>query len=1004
MPSEEEIKAGMRHRKAPPQFDAARAEQNQAKWSAFQSTNNGKPGAGVGRSNTTRTPRKGFDPTTPGSDERPAADRNYVHRHRSEDFGQPKQHHRGPSGQGTPAYPPPPPPAPSMQSPLSPGTSPTSRQRPFADPLHQFRTREEAAPNVPFSEANRKRTPYTNFSGEKTAFSSEGLRRSASTHDATKLSANGTSAARARSTSPLGRQKAQQESPQQERPRSHGGGHPFVDYSSSEGTEDGSDSERTGDTPEGYGTSNSNLGAAENDRSRPGTASTTDRPKKVPTPSVRYPSARGNVNSPGYSNGAASDTESAYGRPSMAQKTSDNMYAHPDFFKFVDSRDDVTAKPSGFCKESWKAGMFGSSRYSTGEGQHRQPESARKTNGMALPAWAIPSSVSPVNTKKPKWNSVNTAHDSDVTNARNRQNMAANLKEQNAYAYFRQGLQSAHRNVPDSLDMELFLKLWASTAHCRRTMAEPALFSARAAPAWRVKDMPPSTQTTFESSTGSFLLDRLLSRVVTLFSAPQSLSATFDKANSAYADHRSCIDSFTFPNHSDLFSPTGGSKSRSEESINTKFTPEGWSGTFNGTPDYFAPPPSTSARRASPPRPRLPKRADERSSMRSATANIPNGPSSPYNEMPPPPRPFGSDGGPAGERANAAESGAKFSSEEWTQHLKDGKWAWPAQPPQHSTGKSPSPVGMGGSQRTQQGRSSRAHGQMPGRRANNGVDEDCTFIPEGPDGKPENGAPVDGATYDGDAMDIDSTPPAQHQNLPPDYNTAHNATQKDARLYTVPPTTWRQPQANGGPVHRKMSSASRRAQRASAGAAENSLHTNLDDLRNVEPFAQHASPDSLKSFADLSSSLPFPSKAAATLTTNPQEPQKLQLPHVPRVPEAPQRLSKESFHVYCGTFGSYLRAFHKFNSTMLAHFEARELQAEASMSVGMGWLEATGDTSGVTNAPSGFGVYLHRVKHDVDVREAWMMACDKHLEACKGFEKLRDRVRGLVAGGGLVDR
>ena len=311
IPSEDEIRAGMNYRKPPPSFDGSRtasgparpqpdtsgAEERRSAWSAFQQTGPTTPG--VGRSGTSRTPKKqGFDPNVPGSDERPAGGRNYAHRHRSEDFGMP--------GSGVPF--PPPPPGPPPQSPLSTGSSP-SNSRPYADPLGPFKSRESPDQQVPFTEGNRKRTPYTGSSGvgEKTEISNEGLRRSASTRDATKLHDGNGASARAKSTSPLGRHKTTKgHEPHGTQQQS------FEDYSSSEPSDDDDE------TPEEYSSAQS-----PNPERRPHSANHIDRPKKVPTPPSRRFNGSGQPFSPPpTANGGQAEAD----MPGMQQKTSNNMY------------------------------------------------------------------------------------------------------------------------------------------------------------------------------------------------------------------------------------------------------------------------------------------------------------------------------------------------------------------------------------------------------------------------------------------------------------------------------------------------------------------------------------------------------------------------------------------------------------------------------------------------------------------------------------------------------
>lgn len=134
--------------------------------------------------------------------------------------------------------------------------------------------------------------------------------------------------------------------------------------------------------------------------------------------------------------------------------------------------------------------------------------------------------------------------------------------------------------------------------------------------------------------------------------------------------------------------------------------------------------------------------------------------------------------------------------------------------------------------------------------------------------------------------------------------------------------------------------------------------------------------------------------------------QPLPCPPVPVPPQAPQRLSKQTWHEYATNFATYLHAFHTFNSAMLQHFDAREKLAQQKMAQGMQWLEATGDVSagGMQTGPTGFGGYAREVKEDVRVREVWGIGCERHTDAVKSFGDVREKVRRLVVGGGLVER
>ncbi|KAL1635946.1 hypothetical protein SLS58_009997 [Diplodia intermedia] len=165
-------------------------------WEQTQEAN--KPG--VGRSQSTRVPKRGgFDPTTPGADEPPAASTSSYFTN---------------SNYGRPVPPPPPPP---RDPPAAPPPQPS------VDPLKQFR--EQFQQESTYPEGMRTRTPYNSSSGERTFI--DPVRRSASQRSSPQrdpgsahAGASGASAARHHSASP---------------PRRKGNAtRPFAMYSSSE--------------------------------------------------------------------------------------------------------------------------------------------------------------------------------------------------------------------------------------------------------------------------------------------------------------------------------------------------------------------------------------------------------------------------------------------------------------------------------------------------------------------------------------------------------------------------------------------------------------------------------------------------------------------------------------------------------------------------------------------------------------------------------------------------
>ncbi|EMD00420.1 hypothetical protein BAUCODRAFT_20527 [Baudoinia panamericana UAMH 10762] len=889
MPSEDEIRAGMNYRKPPTQFDGSGLDARQSAWASFQQQKT----AGVGRGDGSKTPRKqGFDPNAPGSDERKANDSGYAHRNRSEDLG------RMPPG----AFPPPPPPpGPPPQSPTSPYSPPYSPapQKPLGRPTKTAST-NNSSPQVPFAEGTRTRTPYSTFIGEKTQFrrdSSDGLRRSASTRDASKLNANGNAQGRARSTSPLGQHQKTKGHPQDEAQQQNS-----VPYSDSEASEDGSDM-----SDESSGPSNPDN----EQEQRPGTApqpnTTSERPKKVPTPAIRRFNGTANPFNPPAADGAQSDNE----RPDMQQKGTSNMYAYPDPFQHNPSRS------SQFELDGWPAQGFG-----IGSTSESEPREATRPHsrffGLGQQSTTKPAAgdgpyAAPLDTSAPTGGTLNK-HALDTSNA-----------VAQGYDYLKHQLAKSFGEVPGTFDMDVFRTL-VSTASKGDTC-------------------------------GNASLNRIMAHVLELFpTLPLLLHAKSTRANCETRD-----DSFSYPFARDA-SPN---KSRSEENINMSFSPGAWSGKFTGAPDYFAPSEPTTTRKGSSPSTR------QKSGLRSVTTNVPpsnNGGNSETNGVP-----IAEEQHPDPQ---SAPGSVRFSKEQWEKTFQDASWTWPPPPP-----GPPSPK----------------KGARPGRKPSKARDRSATsgtaqqpHIVEDDDVSDFAAHQADTAQAgnDGDAMDIDAAPPAQSEQAAPD-QISNQGSFKEPRLYSVPPSAWRQSQQGQVNGH------------VPTPTVNVDLKADLHGLSHVEPIAR--STNGLQGLAAMTSDLPFQSQAASTLPTHPLEPQKLQLPPLPKAPEPPTRLSKQSWHAYAAAFGSYLQAYHAFNASMLQHFTARESKARLQLSSGTAWLEATGDAVGTPHGAGGFGSYLQGVKEDEEVREMWNLGSERHTEAVKGFEKIRERVRKLASAGTLVE-
>lgn len=905
-PSDEKIRAGFAYREAPQSSTAERADEQQSAWAAFQKSQSNSRSPGVKRNNTTtKTPKKqGFDPNAPGSDEGPAPDSQYAHRHKSADFGRPG------------FAPPPPPPRPS-------GTdSPTpAPQRPHADPLRPFKSRDEDAP---YSEGNRVRTPYSSFSGERVDFAGD-MRRSNSTRDTFRMH-SGSADSRARSTSPLRRQSEAKSDRSDTQPHPNPQKPAFSVGGSSGTSPESSDFESTGQYQSPF---TGQTGVPPQ-----------NRPKIVPSrPSRRFNGSSNPASPPQTSGGGLNEGD-------MKQKSNSNMYVYPP------SSSSENQNPSSITGE-WARRIYG------GAAAAAAIQGSIKKRSVTTPYLAVPSTPSP--RRASAGGAAAMSHEDDVSVSKpSRHNtpitshQPPTLDEHNAYSSVGEALQVLFGSIPESYDMDTFLVL-ASSARLGKPSGNP-------------------------------IVDHVVKKAIATYpSVGYRLPASAQHAN-----RNTSLDRFSFPTSPDLFSPTATSaKSRSEENINTSFSANGWSGTFSGSADYFAPP-NASSRRQSPA-----SRGAQRPSVRTANSNY--GPSgsavqSPTSTTsmppppPPPPKPFASEGDAAGAQNPGADP--KFSSETWGEAFKDDSWT---RPPSSSMPPT-SPVKSGGRSRAASRKNSRA--QKPtttasGTAANPHVvdEEDDETVNPPKAGDQTFGGPVN----EPDAMDIDNTPPATDQQAQ-QQQQQHGDQHKEPRLVSVPPSAWRQSQQPQPPnTHHRATS---------SGSANVPLKADLNDLANVAPFAQNSDGSGLQDLSSMSSTLPFTSQAANTLPTNPHKPQTLSTPVVPIAPKAPTRLSKQSWQQYAQNFGVYLLAFNSFNNAMLQHFQARDQQAAARMQTGMGWLASTGDPS----VGGGFGSYAREVREDERVRATWNVGCERHADAVKEFDEIRERVRRLATTGAIVDQ
>lgn len=892
----------MNYRRPPPAYEA---EQKRSAWAQFNASQQTKPG--MTRSASTRTPRKtGFDPTAPGSDERQASTAGYTSRTRTEESAF--------------AYPPPPP--------------PPREGKP--DPLRQFKSNED----VPYSEGNRIRTPYSSYIGEQTRLSSDPLRRSQSTRDATKM--HGTPTHRAQS------QRNHSSSPPQRKPATQGSKppKPFVVYSSSSES-DSEDSTATSPEP-----------------SRPAEQPEEDnpflRPNNRPMKKPVSPTRRYNVPPPRVASesdsGFSSSTAPNLGNPaSTANEQKSSMYDH-----FISLMSDYHSIPAP-SHENWSSFWpFG----------NRVPSTMKKP---PVPSWATPSSVLP-----PSQSSSRKHMATPPQAGRDTGNIAT--------------AGGATQNVPAGA--KLVFNFDVPTPPKRKASTSPKVNESSTRVMPKPAHLPLAER------------HRLLNLKESVDAISQPSIIKFPFSSNQGKDSADSIFSFTFPVNSETFVSNVGARSRSEEHINTSFSPAGWSAQFtaNNATDYFAAPPPTGRKPVSP------MRRNRDGSQTAATdpsttglngAGINTsavGTNSPFFPPPPPPplppkvseqtvplshpRPIPNQGG--------------FSAQQWTEAMKDPSWVSEAVRP-----ASPArPTSSRGSSATRRVSKTMKSTMTPKPAAVETLDEkeedkatkEANAATEKEEGEVTDAASA-AATPAADAMDID--PPAAA--APPPKSTPA-VISKEPRLYSVPPSQWRQSQgvaaADGG--------AARPSSEPQPRKNSATFQASIADLGNVAPF-NNTSGGGLDGLDDMTTTLPFLSKASDAHPTVSFEPRLLVLPQVPIPPDAPTKLTKASWHAYCQAMAKYMNKFHDtFNGPLMAHFNARQATGSYAATHSAQSLEAIGEGSRFAGA-AGFMSYMQAIREDEKMREHWAYGWDKHMDVMKRFEGVKKRVKHISENSGLSE-
>lgn len=381
-------------------------------------------------------------------------------------------------------------------------------------------------------------------------------------------------------------------------------------------------------------------------------------------------------------------------------------------------------------------------------------------------------------------------------------------------------------------------------------------------------------------------------------------------------------------------------KSRSEESINMKFSPSDWHGKFQGSADYFAPNVQAGANNKGRQSPTRGRAASSRTTPTFSPADATF--KTQFGYMPPPPP------GPPPKAAfapapDAMPHTAKFSPEVWSETFKEPSWALPTEVPDRKN-----------SEQTKRSK--------PPRKPS------VPRTQEQPEkSRPKYQATAEEVSGEPEEMDIDSdTPPATNANTSATRpKTAPSSPRKDKarRTGSVPPKTAPSPATNGAP----------------SGLGLNGL----SGIATVEPFLPTQN-GGLSEVDTLKDTLPFQSQPSSAHPTKPNSARTLKLPALPVAPHPPLKLDQATTDAYFHHMSAYAKAFNAFSAGVTAHFASRNAELE---DLDDRFIHNRGETT----KKLGFASYLNRMKEDEAIMTTWKIAQERHIQALEQCEEVRNK-------------
>jgi curved DNA-binding protein CbpA len=393
-------------------------------------------------------------------------------------------------------------------------------------------------------------------------------------------------------------------------------------------------------------------------------------------------------------------------------------------------------------------------------------------------------------------------------------------------------------------------------------------------------------------------------------------------------------------------------KSRSEESINMKFSPSDWHSKFEASSNYFAPSMQNGAGargRTSPTRGRpLQRTATERGPPTNTAKPPPVSPfsqsQSQYPSYPIPPPPPGPPPNlnfpPPGDPTQAA----KFKPEEWSNYFKEPSWVFSDQKETSPRRASEAP------KRPKAGRKASA----PQDKRSKVQDQT-----QEPQAKKYQATADDATAGDVDAMDIDtSTPPVQ--NTDPAMTGSQRVSVPPQGVNGSASTTTKPPAPGLNGVTAAM----------------------VDD-------ATFSAPTSSMGLNGIGDALPFPSAPSKIHPTKPNSAQKLKFPNMPKPPVLPTTYDQIFVDLYFQRFETYCKDYMKATKEMTAHFVGRDAELATNLD------DRFAHHRGETSKKLGFASYLARMKEDEQVLETWVVYQQNHITAMAQCEEVRNRTMKL---------